>query len=107
MLVICGWYALRWLCGLLYFNLSEEKINATQDRQLEYRWVLYWLLPPTITCPGLSRLMGGDLYIAAVASCVLTVVLPCLLLATRAMDFIPHILVDLNELKMFYAICTA
>jgi len=72
---------------------SEDTMTTTRaEAQLAFASLqaLFWLLPPAMTCPSLSLMWGGGLYLAVTGAMALSALLPLLLLALVAVfDAVP------------------
>lgn len=65
MAVVCVQYAARWIVGLLVLNV----LGDDESEVLRSRWMLYLMIPPALTCPGVARLVGGDMCVKFSAVC--------------------------------------
>ncbi len=80
--IVYGWMLLRWIVGLAL--IFSGVLYQNPSDLYKVLWVLFWMVPPALTCPVLSILWGGNLYPSAVLSRTLSIVAPLALLGTFA-----------------------
>jgi bisphosphoglycerate-dependent phosphoglycerate mutase len=105
--VLAHVWTLRWTVALLAINYVDAQEGTAMEQKgklLLQTWMLYLMVPPALTSPGIAKLTGGNMYECATLSPILSLVFPILLPSLARVGLLPETLIDTKSLGFHWAI---